>query len=141
MIFVDVSQRHPLRGKDNESTSKYLLPPDDYVRRSVEVAPNMNGAVRIGQFVDSFSVPRVTVRMEGMDRPLEILCGKILHKKLEKMDTSALKGAKVRDSMGNEAGRWVPLSCKGVRMVPSGDGIPAPVPISFLRESMEDRGC
>lgn len=69
------------------------------------MSPNMIGMVRIGQFVDSFSVPRVTVRMEGLDRPLEILCGKLLHKKLETMDASALMGAKVRDPMGNVSGR------------------------------------
>eukprot|EP00903_Cladosiphon_okamuranus_P020246 g18581.t1 len=78
-----------------------------YKDKSVQATPNMNGTVRIGQFVDSFSVPRVTVKMEGLDRPLEILCGKILHKKLDKMDASALKAAKVRDPMGNESGSLI----------------------------------
>ncbi|CAM9982180.1 unnamed protein product [Ectocarpus fasciculatus] len=71
----------------------------------VEVKPNMDGSVRVGQFVDSFSVPHVVIRMEGLDKPLEILCGNILTKKLEKMDASALKGAKSRDAMGNDAER------------------------------------
>ena len=69
------------------------------------MAPNLNGTVRISQFVDSFSVPRVTVRIEGMDRPLEILCGKILHQKLERMDAPALRLAKLRDAVGNESQR------------------------------------
>ncbi|CAN0110784.1 unnamed protein product, partial [Ectocarpus sp. 12 AP-2014] len=69
----------------------------------VNVQPNMNGSVRIGQFVDSFSVPHVAIRMEGLDRPLEIMCGNILTNKLEKMDASALKGAKSRDAMGDDA--------------------------------------
>ncbi|CAB1103909.1 unnamed protein product [Ectocarpus sp. CCAP 1310/34] len=71
--------------------------------KKVEVRPNMSGLVRIGQFVDSFSVPHVTIRMPGLDRPLEIMCGNILTKKLEKMDASALKGAKSRDAMGDDA--------------------------------------
>ncbi|CAN0544513.1 unnamed protein product, partial [Ectocarpus sp. 12 AP-2014] len=62
----------------------------------------MSGLVRIGQFVDSFSVPHVTIRMPGLDRPLEIMCGNLLTKKLEKMDASALKGAKSRDAMGDD---------------------------------------
>ncbi|CAM9111431.1 unnamed protein product [Ectocarpus sp. 4 AP-2014] len=69
----------------------------------VNVQPNMNGSVRISQFVDSFSVPHVAIHMEGLDRPLEILCGNILTKKLEKMDASALKGAKSRDARGDDA--------------------------------------
>lgn len=84
------------------------------------MVPNVNGTVRIGQFVDSFSIPRVTVRMEGLERPLEILCGKLLHDKLEQMDASDLKDAKLRDSMGKESGRW-PVSRTGGAM-PSSDG-------------------
>ncbi|CAN0474276.1 unnamed protein product, partial [Ectocarpus sp. 12 AP-2014] len=74
-----------------------------YKDKIVNVQPNMNGSVRIGQFVDSFSVPHVAIRMEGLDRPLEILCCNILTKKLEKMNASALKGAKSRDAMGDDA--------------------------------------
>lgn len=67
--------------------------------------PNVNGSVRIGQFVDSFSVPHVVVQMAGLDRPLEVMCSNILTKKLETMDSSALKSAKTRDPMGNDAER------------------------------------
>ncbi|CAM9441282.1 unnamed protein product [Ectocarpus fasciculatus] len=71
--------------------------------KKVKVRPSISGSVRIGQFVDSFSVPHVTIRMPGLDKPLEIMCGNILTKKLEKMDASALKGAKSRDAMGDDA--------------------------------------
>ncbi len=76
-------------------------------RRVIEVQPDAAGVVRVMQFVDSFIVPRVMISMPGMDRPLEVLCSKVIQHRLKDTDGDALRDAKLPDAMGNEGARWV----------------------------------
>lgn len=65
----------------------------------------MTGVVRVMQFVDSFIVPRVMINMDGLERPLEVLCSKALHNKLRDTSGDTLRTAKLPDAMGREGAR------------------------------------